>query len=76
METDGIKEKLHRFIDVVDDKRAQAIYMLFEDELEFNEERKRLIMEDRVEYLSGNNKTFSPEEVRQMAQKKALRSGL
>lgn len=67
MQSATIKEKLHQFIDAVDDKRAQAIYMLFEDELEFNDARKTLIMEDRAAYLSGNNKTFSIDEVKQMA---------
>lgn len=76
MQTATVKEKLHQFIDVVDDKRAQAIYMLFEDELELNDVRKNLIMEDRVSYLSGNNKTFSVDEVKQMAINKELRSGL
>jgi hypothetical protein len=76
MQTAMIKEKLHQFIDVVDDKRAQAIYMLFEDELKLNDARKNLIMEDRAAYLSGDNKTFSIDEVKQMALNKELRSGL
>jgi len=76
MQTATIKEKLHQFIDVVDDKRAQAIYMLFEDELKLNDARKNLIMEDRAAYLSGDNKTFSIDEVKQMALNKELRSGL
>ena len=76
MESTLIKEKLHQFIDSIDDKRANAIYMLFEDELDVEAKRKNLIMEDRAEYLKGNNKTFSFEEVTEMAINKELRSGL
>ena len=50
--------------------------MLFEDELDVEAKRKNLIMEDRAEYLKGNNKTFSFEEVTEMAINKELRSGL
>ncbi len=76
MQSSLIKEKLHQFIDSIDDKRANAIYMLFEDEFDIEAKRKNLIMEDRVEYLKGNNKTFSFDEVKQMALNKELRSGL
>jgi hypothetical protein len=37
METTGIREKLHQFIDTIEDKKAEAIYTLFEDEIEQNE---------------------------------------
>lgn len=76
MQSTLIKDKLHQFIDSIDDKRATAIYMLFEDEFDIETRRKNLIMEDRVEYLKGNNKTFSFDEVKQMALNKELRSGL
>ncbi len=76
MQPISIKEKLHQFIDTIDDKRANAIYMLLEDEFDVETKRKNLIMEDRAEYLKGNNKTFSFDEVKQMALNKELRSGL
>ena len=76
MQSSLIKEKLHQFIDSIDDKRANAIYILLEDEFDIETKRKNLIMEDRVEYLKGNNKTFSFNEVKQMALNKELRSGL
>jgi len=33
MEMETIRQKLHRFIDTIDDKRVQALYVLFEDEI-------------------------------------------
>lgn len=37
METTDIRYKLHKFIDIIEDKKAKAIYTLFEDEIEQNE---------------------------------------
>lgn len=41
---DTIKERLHRYIDTVDDRKVQAIYTLLEDEIididAYNEEIK------------------------------------
>jgi hypothetical protein len=34
MEALNIREKLHHFIDTIEDKKAEAIYTLFEDEIE------------------------------------------
>ncbi|HEY2581338.1 MAG TPA: addiction module protein [Mucilaginibacter sp.] len=33
MSTDAIREKLHNFIDTVDDKKIEAIFSIFEDQL-------------------------------------------
>ncbi len=38
MNTAGIREKLHRFIDSIEDKKAAAIYTLFEDSIKNREE--------------------------------------
>lgn len=37
MPATNIRIKLHRFIDSLEDKKAEAIYTLFEDEIEQNE---------------------------------------
>lgn len=34
MPTANIRQKLHNFIDTIEDKRVKAIYTLFEDEIE------------------------------------------
>ena len=37
MTTTNIRQKLHLFIDTIEDKKAEAIYTLFEDEIEQDE---------------------------------------
>jgi len=76
MNTTGIREKLHHFIDTIEDKKAAAIYTLFENEMDTDVQRKKLIMAEREKYMRGEGKSYSPEEVRQMAINKKLRHGL
>jgi len=38
MDTTGIREKLHHFIDRIEDKKAAAIYTLFEENIKEEEE--------------------------------------
>ena len=77
MQTVSYRQKLHQYIDSIDEQKAEAIYSFFEEEsLDIETKRKHLIMEDREEYLKGNNKTFSFDEVKQMAVNKEMRSGL
>jgi len=66
METVGIREKLHKFIDTVEDKRAEAIYTLFEgeierDELEYSDEFKAEL-DSRYEYYKNGGKMISAQE--------------
>ena len=77
MQTVSYRQKLHQYIDSIDEQKAEAIYSFFEDEnFDIETKRKHLIMEDREEYLKGNNKTLSFDEVKQMAINKEMRSGL
>ena len=77
MQTVSYRQKLHQYIDSIDEQKAAAIYSFFEEEsFDIETKRKHLIMEDREEYLKGNNKTFSFDEVKQMAVNKEMRSGL
>jgi hypothetical protein len=70
-----IREKLHHFIDSIEDKKAQAIYTLFEEEIEndTDAQRKRLIKTERQRYLNGEGKSYSWKEVKQMALNKGER---
>ena len=66
METTDIRKKLHQFIDTVEDKRAEAIYTLFEDEiqqdeLEYTDEFKAEL-DSRYEYYQNGGKMISAEE--------------
>ena len=38
MNTTGIRQKLHHFIDTIEDKKAAAIYTLFEESIKDTEE--------------------------------------
>jgi len=50
METTDIRQKLHQFIDAIEDKKAEAIYTLFEDEIDSDAQRRRLIHVERENY--------------------------
>ncbi len=67
MNTAGIRKKLHQFIDAIEDKKAEAIYTLFEDAMDAGVQRRQLIKKEREKYLRGEGKSFSPDEVKQMA---------
>jgi hypothetical protein len=59
--------QLHRFIDEMDARKIDALYTLFLEEEDGDLQRKKMIMAEREMYLKGDQKTFSPEEVRSMA---------
>ncbi len=71
MTTSVIRQKLHQFIDTIEDKRAAAIYTLFEDEMDTTEQRKKLVLAEREKYLKDEGKSYSWEEVKTMATNKA-----
>jgi hypothetical protein len=66
MQTD-IRQKLHQFIDTIEDKKAEAIYTLLESEIDTDLQRKRLVMAEREKFLRGKGKSFSWDEVKRMA---------
>ncbi len=76
MTTSVIRQKLHQFIDTIEDKKAAAIYALLEDEMDTTSQRKKLVMAEREKYISGEGKSFSWEEVKKMATNKTKRNGV
>ena len=48
-----IRQKLHQFIDTIEDKKAEAIYTLFKDEIDTDAQRRKLIQAEREIYLRG-----------------------
>jgi hypothetical protein len=66
-----IRDKLHQFIDTVDEKKVQAMYVMFEEEIEtktatqFELTAKEIEALDiqRENYLAGKSKTYNWEEV-------------
>ena len=67
MQTTTIRQKLHLFIDSIEDKKAEAIYALFDDEIDPDALRRKLVQIERERYLRGEDKSYSWEEVRKMA---------
>ena len=66
-----LRDKLHQFIDTVDEKKIQAMYVMFEAEIEtktttnFKLSSKEIEALDiqRQNYLAGKSKTYNWEEV-------------
>jgi hypothetical protein len=76
MEVVQMRQKLHQFIDSIEDKKAEAIYTLFENELDTDSYRKKLVLQERQKYLIGEGASHSWEEVKEMAIHKEKRNGL
>ncbi len=76
METTIIREKLKKFIDEIEDKKAEAIYTLFEEEMDTDAQRKKLIQAERKKYLGNEGKSYSWEDVKQMAIHKEKRNAI
>lgn len=58
MTTSVIRQKLHQFIDTIEDKRAAAIYTLFEDEMDTTEQRKKLVLAEREKIFKGRRQVI------------------
>ena len=76
MEIINIRQKLHQFIDTIEDKKAEAIYTLFEDEMNTDAKRRNLIQLEREKYLNEEGKSYSWDEVKQMATDKKRRRAI
>ena len=76
MQTTSIRQKLHQFIDSIEDKKAEAIYTLFEDEIDTDVLRRKLIQAEREKYIRGEGESYSWEEVKQMAVDKDRRDAV
>ncbi len=80
MSTAVIRQKIHNYLEVADDKKVKAIYMMMEDEIEetvseYSEEFKRELDKRYAEYKSGKAKTFTSEQSKRRIQR-ILKAGL
>lgn len=76
MSTESIRKKLHEFIETIEEKRLQAIYVLFEDEMDTESARLKLIRAERQKHLVGEGKVYSWDAVKEIALDKSKRDGL
>jgi hypothetical protein len=73
MTTTNIRQKLHQYIDKSDDKLLNLMYALAKEyndeddaEYEFSEKEMAAFEERRAKRLSGESKTYSWEEAKEM----------
>ncbi len=67
METEIIREKLHKIINEMDDQKAEAVYSLLMGEFETDSFRKQLIRFEREKFMRGEGESYSWDEVKKMA---------
>ena len=72
MDTPIIKEQLHNYLEIADDKRLKAFYLIVEDEINetsvsYSEEFKKDLDARVNEYLNGG-KMVTPEEMNEKLQ--------
>jgi len=68
MDTATIRQQLHDYLDIADEKKIKAIYTMVEDEInvehvEYTDELKAEL-DRRVEYYLNGGKMVTPEEMR------------
>jgi len=66
MRKEAIREQLHQYIDIADDKKVEAIYTLRQNDIEhkysYSAEEIGILHERAEKYLKGEGKTYSVEE--------------
>lgn len=60
----SLREKLHHYIDVADEQKLQAIYVLLEEEIDwhYSSGEINLLHQRRENHLNGSSKSFTVEE--------------
>lgn len=66
MSTDEIRQRLHEYIDVAENKKLEAIYTLLENDIEpdyeLSDEQKAELDRRLEDYKNGRGKTYTWEE--------------
>jgi len=80
MEPASIKQRLHHYIDVADDKKLQAIYTILEDELEgdyfYTQDEIKMFYDRRQKHLNGESKSYTVEETLNLVRQNRKLNGL
>lgn len=66
MESSLLRNKLHEYINIADDRKIEAIYTILEEEIEqhyiYDEETLAMLYARRENHLKGISKSFTLEE--------------
>ena len=80
MEPASIKQRLHHYIDVADDKKLQAIYTILEDEIEgdyfYTQDEIKMFYDRRQKHLNGESKSYTVEETLNLVRQNRQLNGL
>jgi hypothetical protein len=59
-----LRDKLHQYIDVADEEKLKAIYILLEGEIEwhYTSQEIEMLHKRRENHLKGNSKSYGAEE--------------
>jgi len=76
MKAANIRAELHQFIDSIEDRKVEAIYILFENEINITDQRKKRIQSERTRFLSGEGESLNWETVKDMALNKIKRRAI
>ena len=80
MEQASIKQKLHRYIDVADEKKLQAIYTILEDEIEgeyfYTEDEIKMFYDRRQKHLNAESKSYTVAETLNLVRQNRQSNGL
>lgn len=80
MEEASIKQKLHHYIDVADEKKLQAIYTILEDEIEgeyfYTQEEIKMFYDRRQKHLNGESKSYTVAETLNLVRQNRQSNGL
>jgi len=74
MNTAALRQKLHNYLEVADDKKIKAIYAIMENEIEesaveYSDEFKKELDRRYAEYKTGKAKMITAEESKKRIQK-------
>lgn len=60
----SLRDKLHHYIDVADEQKLQAIYVLLENEIDWHYTSEEIAMfhQRRENHIKGNSKSYGVEE--------------
>ncbi len=80
MEPASFKQKLHRYIDVADEKKLQAIYTILEDEIEgeyfYTQDEIKMFYDRRQRHLNGESKSYTVAETLDLVRLNRQSNGL